>query len=277
MAIKEDDISLLRKKIDKIDHAIIDLLKDRIEIVAQVGHLKAKKAKPGFSFIRSGREAQMLRDLTKKIGNSFPQAAIATIWRMIISASLNVEQSLKISAYVSNNDNSCYWLAREYYGNFTNITIEHSCEKIIQDVVSGKISVGILPIIDNDSNPWWVRPPQEKNDIYVFARIPFVEQSDKQGNAALAIANVMPEATEDDISIFVVHLDDEAEVVSRMFKKAGLNPKFLTGDSGKYLIEIAEFINPNDKRIAEIKRNFAAGDSIRLIGNYAAPIKARPL
>jgi chorismate mutase len=52
-------LNLFRQDIDQIDHQIIALLEERMEIISQVGELK-KSNKEKF-FIRSSREADMIK------------------------------------------------------------------------------------------------------------------------------------------------------------------------------------------------------------------------
>lgn len=273
MTLKEkESLNKLREKIDKIDDDIIDLLKERLDIVRSVGKLKKSEGQK-LSFIRSGREAEMLRNLTKKIEGDFPKAAIATIWRMIISTSLYTEQEFKVLAYANDEDNSCYWLAREYYGDFVDITCNPSADDIINMVGEDSTSVGILPLIDESESPWWIRPQEEKNDIYVFARIPFIEKVKSFSSPALAIANVKPEPTSEDISVITIKTDEPVEVIDRIFRKIELTPKVLAGDNGNYLIEVAEFVSSDNSKIDELREHFADDDVIRLLGSYAAPIR----
>ncbi|MCE3233307.1 MAG: pheA [Rickettsiaceae bacterium] len=223
---QQEDLSKFRAQIDEIDDKIINLLKDRMEIVKQVGELKAKTSATA-SFIRAGREASMLRNLTRKIDGVFPPGAIATMWRMIISTSLCIEQPMSISAYVHENDQSCYWLTREYYGTFVQTQTSGSTDEVISNVANGKTSIGILPLIDNSDSPWWIRPAKEKNDIYIFARIPFIEEQNPIAKPVLAIANVMPEQTDDDISVIAVYTKSPVSDIKKAFSESGLNANII--------------------------------------------------
>jgi chorismate mutase/prephenate dehydratase len=270
MSQNTEDLSKFRSQIDAIDDKIIDLLKDRLEIVRQVGKHKAKTSAT-LSFIRAGREANMLRDLTHKI-NEFPPAAIANIWRMIISTSLCTEQDMSISAYATENNRDCYWLAREYYGSFVRTQKVASVEEVISNVATGKTSIGVLPL-QNEGNPWWLRPSGEKNNIYIFARIPFVEDSNQDISPALAIANVMPEPTQNDISLIVLHSSQGIEKINAAFASNHLKSDIIAQyNNCDYLIQTDKFLPVGDARLTSIADILGEGSSIRLMGAYAAPI-----
>lgn len=266
-----EDLTSFRASIDAIDDEIIALLKQRLEIVKQVGKHKSQNSVSA-SFIRAGREATMLRDLTKKMHGIFPPAAVATIWRMIISTSLNAEQNMTIAAYANDTDATCYWQAREYYGTFLDISCTDSADDIIHDVAENKVSVGILPLIDHSATPWWIRPQEEKNDLFVFARIPFVEEKSAMAKPVLAIANVNPEPTDEDISLCAVHTSHTKQNIVTTFKNAGLGTHFLAQAGGDYLVEIDRFVAAGSPVLDEIKTALGGNAFIRLLGAYAVPI-----
>lgn len=270
----QENLSNFRAQIDAIDDKIIQLLQDRLEIVKQVGKHKAQTSATS-SFIRAGREASMLRNLTKKMDGKFPPAAIGTMWRMIISTSLCTEQDMSISAYVAENDASCYWYSREYYGTFIKTLRENSTDKVIANVAGGATSIGILPLIDNSEKPWWIRPSAEKNDIYIFARIPFIEDTDGFAKPVLAIANVMPEQTDEDISVLSVHTTSPVAEINNVFAVNGLSANIIAAKNNTdYLIEADKFLSIGDSRLDDIKDGLAEGSVVRLMGAYAVPISA---
>lgn len=265
----QEELKKLRIKIDSIDDNIINLLKERVEIVKEVGHLKAKNIGGTQNFIRSGREADMLRSLTNKIEGKLPKAAIATIWRVIISSSLAIEQDMRIKAYVESNNESCYWLAREYYGSFVDIEKISKTNDIIKQISENASYVGILPLIDNEKNPWWIRPDDEKNDIYIFAKVPFIENKKDDINPVLAIANVRPEKTEGDASIIAIKKCNK-EQVNKILSGLKLKYNILAeSKNSDILLEILDYLEPDDKRVIALKD---ALPNARLLGSYALPI-----
>ena len=64
----------LRKEIDAIDEQLISLFKQRMKVVKRVGVLK-KKDDIKF-FIRSAREADMIKNLLKKSGKNLPKSLL---------------------------------------------------------------------------------------------------------------------------------------------------------------------------------------------------------
>lgn len=271
MSAQKEDLSAFRQAIDSIDDDIIDLLAKRLDIVKQVGEHKSKNSSSR-SFIRAGREATMVKDLSNKANGFMPRAAIVAMWRMIISTSLNTEQNLKITAYIDEANKDCYWHAREYYGVFTNITKAESKEEIVKQVASGDGNIGVLPLIDESENPWWNRPDGEKNEIYVFACIPFLESKYDDFTPSVAIANVFPEKTGDDVSLLVINSQKTRQEILSLIVSI-FSAKIIAENDNSYLIEVEEFVAIGDDNISKINGDFT-GDSVRLLGSYARPINA---
>jgi chorismate mutase len=264
----ENTLSNLRKEIDRVDNEIIQLLRQRTEYVKKVGEFKASKTPEHISFIRSGREATMLRHLTEQLEDTFPKAAIATIWRMIISTSLNLEKPMSIASYYEAGQEQAYWLAREYYGAFLDITRESSTESVIKRVAKNEVSVGILPLSEKLEQAWWLRPQSEQNDIFVFAKIPFITEKSDPFSPVLAIANVLPEATGDDISLLAVEgVVDTEKTLANIGSALNSSPSILAQEGESVLVEVPDYIAVDDVRAVQIP-----GVRVRLLGSYAKPI-----
>jgi len=215
----------------------------------------------------------MLRALTKKAEGIFPPAAVATIWRMVISASLSVEQNISIYTYAG-SDKNCFWLAREYFGTFLEMYTEDNVENLIAKVSKNPAAVGVLPLMDNSKKPWWVRPQGEANNVYVFARIPFIFEDSSLVPPVLAIANTSPEPTDEDISLFSVTTNSEKKKLQEIFKKNGLTANILIcSGNNNFLIEVNRFVPIGDKVVKDIERALDEASIVRLMGSYAVPIK----
>ena len=72
----------LRREIDRIDDALLDLLNQRAKVALSIGETKrAEGAMP--VFVRPGREAVVMRRLLERSNGPFPRAVVARIWRDI--------------------------------------------------------------------------------------------------------------------------------------------------------------------------------------------------
>ena len=272
-----------RAQIDALDDKIIDLLIERIGIVSQVGTMK-RGVDASQCPLRPGREADMVRRISKKFeGTQFSPAAAAAIWRILIGASTAVEGPLKISVFAPEKDESLYWMAREYFGGFLNITKQPQVRRVIGDVMDGKAAVGIVPNFTHTADDqWWTTLLQRGQDMpSIFAHVPFVyyETPGRLSPSALAIGNITPEATEDDVSIIVLDMDYNVSQhrMQTAFTQANLQAQWLSianlsTQSRHHLIELKGFV---DKNHAGIKSFLSSmGNAVMncyFLGSYAVP------
>jgi chorismate mutase len=222
--MKDSKLSELRNNIDKIDQEILGLLAKRAEIVLTVGELKHKNGEKGH-FIRSGREATMMRKLIKTGAGKFPTNTIFPMWRGIISASLSLENGLKI-AIPSKLSFEQSRLITEYFGSPTNYVECRNATEVLEKIDAK--TVGVLDI----SNAWWCKLAKDPiNNIKVFAKL---------GKSLYAFATVQPEESGDDKTL----------VVSKGTKKLG---KELASHHGLKLFEA-------DGYITEIENGIVIGN-----------------
>jgi chorismate mutase len=280
--MSEPDITNLRAAIDEIDNRLISLLNERSEIVKHVGMTKKKRQQDGQAFIRSGREASMLRRIFKAFETgSFPAHGAIQIWRMIICASLSLEAPLTITAFAPEPNHEIYWLAREYFGYFTPVSRQPTAKRVLGDILDGKAEVGVLPLPDESFNnahdgSWWRELPE---GIKIFACVPFILQNGASIKA-LAVARLQPENTGDDISFIKLQTDMNVSQsrLSSVFEKNKLEARWVYIDTTPskertHLIEIKGFIAEDAAALKAIKADIGSSlNAITLLGSYAVPI-----
>jgi chorismate mutase / prephenate dehydratase len=278
------ELAEFRRRIDELDDKLIELLKERIGIVAQVGEMKRKES-PGQCPLRAGREAEMVRRLIKKFeGSQFSPAAAAAMWRLLIGASTAVEGPLKIAVFAPEKDDALYWLAREYFGPFLPVARQPVIKRVLGDVLDGKAAVGIVPMLrSSDTTNWWVDLMHAGKDApKIFAHIPFVHygRPSPMTPMGLAIGRIAPEPTGDDISFWVIETDYNVSQ-SRMqtaFKATALEANWITiatlnPTSRHHLLEINGFVSADHEGMKKLLASLA--DSVKntvFLGAYATPV-----
>ncbi|HWI41645.1 MAG TPA: chorismate mutase, partial [Verrucomicrobiae bacterium] len=78
-------LDTLRREIDEVDDSILDLLNRRANLVIEVGRRKAEEKR---DFHVPSREREIYRRLTSSNPGPFPNEALRSVFREIISASL---------------------------------------------------------------------------------------------------------------------------------------------------------------------------------------------
>lgn len=279
------ELARYRGEIDAIDNQIIALLKQRSEVVLQVGDYKRRQAKPG-CFARPGREAEIVRRIMQEFsGARFSAEAAAQIWRIIIAASTRIESDLRISVCAMNSESALYWMAREYFGASSDISTQPVANRIVGDVIDGKAEIGILPTFQDETHGnWWLAlAAQEDNSPQIFAHIPFVvERLNTLRYNGFAIAQLEPEATGDDITLIAVQTQDiSIHKLNSAFSTAGIKTtrvQMVNEPSGlvSHLLAVEDFIHPADPRLERTWQNLHdTATRLKVLGSYARPIEVK--
>jgi 3-deoxy-7-phosphoheptulonate synthase/chorismate mutase len=82
------ELRTLRKKIDSLNHELLDLLQRRAEVVLQIADLKLQQ---GLRCHDPGREREMLQALTQDCGGPFSGEEIEEIFTAVFRASLQLQ------------------------------------------------------------------------------------------------------------------------------------------------------------------------------------------
>jgi chorismate mutase/prephenate dehydratase len=136
------NLERLRKGIDSIDERILELLNQRADIVLDIAHIKRnEKAK----FYSPQRERQIVERLTKLNKGPFPINAIKTIYREIISASLSLEEPLKV-ACLGPLATFTHLAGLRHFGTSASFIPVDSIKAVFEEVDRGRADFGIVPI-----------------------------------------------------------------------------------------------------------------------------------
>ena len=82
----------LRKRIDRIDRAILRLLHERARIARQIGELKLRKGLPIFD---GKRETLILRRMTRSKKGSLSPTAVRAIFQLILRYNRRLQNKTK--------------------------------------------------------------------------------------------------------------------------------------------------------------------------------------
>lgn len=113
----KEKLDKVRHQIDIIDYKIIALLESRISLVQQVAQIKS--ANNELSYIKPNREAEMMRKLIKH-SEKIPAQVVISMWRLIISFSLQHEKEFRANYYGQDKEKVTR-LIREYFSTLTKV------------------------------------------------------------------------------------------------------------------------------------------------------------
>jgi chorismate mutase/prephenate dehydratase len=132
----------LRKQIDTIDDQILDLLNRRARVVVEVGKTKSGQSK---DFYVPSREQAIYERLTAGNPGPFPAEAIRRVFREIISASLSLEQPLKV-AFLGPQGTFTHAAAMKQFGFSAQLVPQKSIPAVFDEVLRGRAHYGVVPV-----------------------------------------------------------------------------------------------------------------------------------
>ncbi len=273
-----DTLESLRAEVDRIDHAIHDLLIERAEVVARLGGAKAGQG----GILRPGREAQVLRSLLERHAGRFPKAAVVRIWREIMSASVWLQGPFAVAVYEPRGEPGYWDLARAQYGMVAPHVAYRSAREVVGAVAGARATAGVLPMPNTgEGEPWWLHLLGSGPDTpRVIGRLPFTGPGTVRddGLEAMTVARTEPEPTGDDRSWLVLESANEVSraMLVRTMEQAGLDGHVIEvwKEAGGWLmlVEAEGFVEADDARLGRLGSAEGGGfRGVHRIGTYPVP------
>ncbi len=136
------ELKNLRKEIDGIDNEILNLLNKRSHIVLDIAHIKRNE---DAKFYSPEREREILERLTAVNKGPFPNETLKVIYREILSASLSLEEPLKV-ACLGPLATFTHLAALRHFGSSADFLPVVSIKDVFDAAETGKADFGVVPI-----------------------------------------------------------------------------------------------------------------------------------
>ncbi len=137
--MKHDDLTTLRRQIDKLDDELVRLLGQRASVAKKIG--VAKEDSPAYD---PGREAAVLQRVAAQTAGGLSPAAIAAIYREIIAACRAAQRPLRV-AYLGPEGTYSDEAARQLCGSTAQYLPISSIDEVFRTVEAGDADVAIVP------------------------------------------------------------------------------------------------------------------------------------
>lgn len=144
---EEEQLKILRDKLDNIDDKLLELLNERMEVVHQVGVVKAHS---GGAIYRPEREKAILDRLEAQNKGLLNRAAIEALFLEIFAISRNLELPENI-AYLGPEGSFTHQAAESRFGAMSSYLPIGSIKGVFREVANKKAKFGVIPI-ENSSN-----------------------------------------------------------------------------------------------------------------------------
>lgn len=136
------ELEKLRREIDEIDTEMLNLLNRRANIVIEIANIKRnEKAK----FYSPEREREILERITALNKGPFPNDTLKVIYREILSASLSLEEPLKV-ACLGPLATFTHLAALRHFGSSALFVPVESIKAVFDAVEAGETECGVVPI-----------------------------------------------------------------------------------------------------------------------------------
>jgi chorismate mutase/prephenate dehydratase len=132
----------LRKKIDELDHKLVQLLNERARVVVEIGKLKSKSEKPIYA---PDREKQVLEKITNANTGPLPNKCLVAIWRELMSGSFFLERPLRIG-YLGPGGSFSHTAAMLKFGQSVEYEPLTDITSIFDEVSKGHCDLGLAPV-----------------------------------------------------------------------------------------------------------------------------------
>lgn len=272
----------LREDIDRIDRDLHRLIRERAAVVRRIGLAKRTAEGESAAFIRPGREAELMRGLIARHDGGLPAAAVARIWRELLSGACQMQSSFGVALYTPERSISHWDLVRNHFGTVTPIRLCASPQRVLQEVGSAK-TIGVLPWPDHDeAQPWWPNlVSEDAQAISIVGQLPFYESATGrfESRRLMIVATYPPEASSDDVSYMIVDTDPELSRarLGALLAQAGLKGSVMAtyGREGvmKQLLELEGFVARQDERLGMlVGGSEGAITRAAIIGASARPV-----
>ena len=253
----DNPLDALRREIDIIDDAIIDLLLRRFAATAKVRGAKAQDGSLATSPFRPAREASMLRRLLARGGTGLPPGLVVRLWRVILSTSTQSQAPIVLHVDTMLGEDIAARIAIAQ--NFPGMEVRVHKDPAGALAAVGKAH-GDLAILSTGSA--WADSfcSGGAGDAAVIGSLPVA------GNGGdpplLVVGHAAPQ----------VSGDDETLIVSPALP-TGLSPLW-QARSGKWsLISLPGFLDDDSQQLRDIASSLPGA---RIAGRYPRPIKVFP-
>lgn len=253
----DNPLDALRREIDIIDDAIIDLLLRRFAATAKVRAAKSQDGSIASSPFRPAREASMLRRLLARAGAGLPPDLVVRLWRVILSTSTQSQAriTLHVDRAVGEDMTSRIAIAE----NFPGMEV-----RLHPDTSNALLAVGEahgdLAILSTTSG--WAEPfaAGAAGGATVIGRLPVAGAGGVP--PLLVFGHAEPQASG----------DDETLIVSYSMP-TGFSPLWQAQSGSWSLISLPGFLEEDSQQLHHIR---TAVPGVRVAGRYPRPLKVFP-
>jgi chorismate mutase/prephenate dehydratase len=136
------DLDDVRRKIDALDDALLDLLNERASLVAEVVAAKKRARQP---FYAPERERAIVERLTAQNPGPFPTAAVGHVFQEILSACLALQSTVRV-AYLGPEGTNTHAAVQRHFGLSDRGVPLGTIGRVFDAVMREDADFGVVPV-----------------------------------------------------------------------------------------------------------------------------------
>lgn len=140
--MKDAPLAKLREELRKRDREILRLLNERGHLALEVGKVKSRNGREVYD---PSQEAKVLAQLSAGNPGPFPDHAVKSIFREIISSSRALQHSMAV-ACLGPEASFTHQAALTHFGQETSFRLKPTIAEVFDDVERGIVRRGVVPI-----------------------------------------------------------------------------------------------------------------------------------
>ena len=139
-----DDLTAVRKDIDRLDEQIQDLISERARLAFRVRKSK-RSSNQAIDYYRPEREAQVLRRVAERNSGPLSDEEMLRLFREIMSACLAQQEALKV-AYLGPEGTFTQQAVHRHFGHSVHTISLPGIDGVFEQVQGGDADFGVVPI-----------------------------------------------------------------------------------------------------------------------------------
>lgn len=177
------DLERVRRDIDRVDRALLDLIAERLALSADV-----RKAKAGAKLWRPSREDSHVADLVNLAQDTgTPPALVSRIWAELMSASISVQGSTRLHFALEGDARANLALIRDRFGGSLPLSSYPTSSAALAAAYGDAEGIAVVPA-PGGMISWWtaLAPAGAMPDFKIVASLPRIGSDDWPQAVAVA-------------------------------------------------------------------------------------------